>query len=662
MAHNSAVCTSRAIGRSVTESDEDTSLRHYLYVFSLVFAVQISGGVTFAQRRAAAKTEAYTAVAELPAAYQGPARINLSGEWDFRFDPDAHGEGAAWFEPDAAGPWKKAKVPGSYNVEFAHHPDHPEPNDSYLFYKGKAWYRTRFQCPRTPQDLFLHLSGTVLRQKVWINGHLVGSSALPWLDVAYDISNLVTRNAENTLVIEVDNSILPEAIPDAKWRGWWDDGGLIWPVYLEERPAVRAQTYASTTMSSGKGWRLTVNSHIHADSQAKATLELKLTDDHGKEVWQKVEEVPNAGLDSELHSSTILDGIQPWSPENPVLYRLAVRVNSPSQPSDITWFRIGFRQIEAEGSQILLNGKPITLRGVNRHEFASEVGQSVSPAQNLRDLQDIKSLGTNFVRLTHYSQSQDVYDDCDELGLLVWTEIPAWQSTATTLASPAVWKDDAAPQLERMIQQHRNHPSIVIWSVANEIPSDKPEVAGYVTRAIDYVHQLDPDRLVTFASDKRERDVSMSNEDIVSVNEYFGWYYGGLDDVGPMLDSMHAKYPGKPILVSEFGAEAVADWDSRTAKAGSKDYSYAYQAKFLSTQLKQIYAPQRQSYVAGGAIWIYNDFPDPHRIDGDHPDVAKYRNSKGLVTMDRVPKPAYTIVKNFYHELMHTHAKDAAQR
>jgi len=588
--------------------------------------------------------------APLPAAYSGPTRINLSGRWDFRLDPDRQGEAGAWFAPNADGTWRKIAVPGSFNEEFARRP--ADPGDPYRFYKGKAWYRTRFIAPRAGRaHVFLHFSGTVLRQKVWLNGHPIGSSVLPWLDVAYDITSSLSHLGENTLVVEVDNSILPEAIPDAKWRGWWDDGGLIWPVYLEERPAVRSESYATTTMLADGRWRLKVETAVHEDTPAKTDVQLSLTSAGGRLVWKQTEEAPASAGQTDLASAADLTGIQPWSPDRPVLYRLTVKTSAPGQPPDLASYRIGFRQIETRGSQILLNGAPITLRGINRHEFAPGVGQSLSVAQNRRDMADIKALGANFVRLAHYSQSQDVYNDCDELGLLVWTEMPAWQSSAATLSSPEVWKNYAQPELEAMVHQLRNHPSVIIWSVANEIPSDKPEVAAYIAKAVNYVHSLDPSRLVTFASDKREKDISMGPVDIVAVNEYYGWYYGKLDDVGPMLDRMHQEYPGKPILVSEFGSEGVANWNRDTAKNGSKDYSYDYQVRFLSAHLKQIFAPQRRGYVAGGLIWVYSDFPDPHRINGDHPDIARYRNSKGLVTMDRKPKPAYAVVQSFYRRL-----------
>lgn len=614
--------------------------------FFLACLVLLSGTLAVA-------APAQSAGASLPASYSGPVRVNLSGTWDFRLDPDGQGENGAWFSPDAKGTWVKLKVPGSFNEELARHPEDPDPQDLMRFYKGKAWYRTHFMCSSDPHmDTFLHFSGTVLRQKVWLNGRLIGSSVLPWLDVSYDVSRALRYGAENTLVVEVDNSILPNAIPDSKWRGWWDDGGLIWPVYLEERQPVRSASYVTTTMLHGGQWRLQVNTTVHQDRPANTGLNLSLADSHGKIVWQKSEDAPASEDEVKLSATADLSGIHPWSPEYPTLYRLTVKANAPGQPPDIVSYRIGFRQIEARGSRLYLNGAPVTLRGINRHEFAPGVGQSLSAAQNRRDMERIKALGANFVRLAHYSQSQDVYNDCDELGLLVWTEIPAWQSSTATLASPEVWHNYAQPQLEQMVLQHRNHPSVIIWSVANEIPSDKPEGAAYVSKAIAYVHHLDPSRLATFASDKRERDISMGPEDIISVNEYYGWYYGKLNDVGPMLDRMHAKYPDKPILVSEFGSEAVAHWDRDTAKEGSKDYSYQYQVRFLDAHLKQIYAPQRRSYVAGGTIWVYSDFPDPHRINGDHPDIARYRNSKGLVTMDRTPKPSYALVCNFYHRLM----------
>ncbi|HEX9198396.1 MAG TPA: glycoside hydrolase family 2 TIM barrel-domain containing protein [Acidobacteriaceae bacterium] len=594
------------------------------------------------------------------AASPGRGRIDLSGTWQLRFDPADAGENGLWFLPSTrvtSPDWRPTKVPGSFNEEFAAHPLTPDPSDTSRFYKGNVWYRVQFKlAPNAKFDSFLHFAGVALREKVWVNGKLAGESNEPYLDVSYNISSLL-QPGENTLAVEVDNRPLPHGIPDVKWRGWWDDGGLIRPVYIEQRPHSRSDTHIVTTMLPANQWQLALMTDVH--NPAGATLETSLIDSAGGIVWHQRRTLTAA--DEHLEVSTALPNINAWSPDHPTLYRLTVTTSVPGQPGDVDTFRVGFRQIEVQGTQVLLNGSPITIRGINRHEFLAGAGMSLSPAQNRADIADLKNLGANFVRLAHYSQSADVYDVCDELGVLVWTEMPAWQTSIDTLRDPALMPDFAVPQLTAIVDQHRNHPSVIIYSVANEIPSDKPEGAAFIGKEIALVHKLDPSRLVTFASDKREHDISMAPEapseapDLIAVNEYFGWYYGKLSDVGPMLDMMHAKYPDKPILVSEYGTEAVAGWDPATAhpdnKGVTKDYSPGYQAKFLTEHMEQIYALSRRSFVAGGVIWVYNDFPDPHRVGGDQPDIAEYRNNKGLVTMDRVRKPAYSVVQAFFHGL-----------
>jgi len=588
------------------------------------------------------------------------ARINLSGTWLLRFDPTDAGEGARWYLPSthvAPPDWRPTKVPGSFNEEFAVHPLTPDPSDASRFYKGNVWYRTQFKLPPNSQlDTFLHFAGVALRQKVWVNGRLAGQSTEPYLDVSYDISSLL-RPGANTLVVEVDNRPLPHGIPDAKWRGWWDDGGLIRPVYIEQRPHSRSDTHIVTTMLPANQWQLALTTDVH--DPAGATLEYSLTDSVGSVVWRQRRSLTAA--DEHLNLATALPNINAWSPDHPNLYRLVVTTSAPGQPADVDTFRIGFRQVQVQGTRVLLNGLPLIIRGINRHEFLAGAGMSLTPAENRADIADLKNLGANFTRLAHYSQSADVYDACDELGILVWTEMPAWQTSIDTLKDPALLPDFAVPQLTAIVDQHRNHPSVIIYSVANEIPSDKPEGAAFIANEIALVHKLDPSRLVTFASDKREHDISMAPAlpseapDLIAVNEYFGWYYGTLSDAGPMLDMMHAKYPDKPILVSEYGTEGVAGWDPATAhpdnKGVTKDYSPAYQARFLTEHMEQIYAPSRRHYVVGGVIWVYNDFPDPHRVGGDQPDIAEYRNNKGLVTMNRVRKPAYTVVQAFFRRL-----------
>jgi beta-galactosidase/beta-glucuronidase len=480
---------------------------------------------------------------------------------------------------------------------------------------------------------------------------MVGTSQRPYLEEAYDVTDRLRIGSMNLLVVRVDNTIPERGVPDRNWHGWWDDGGLIRPVYLEIRPGASSNSHVETKMAPGGAWQLNIDTDVlRANPRQPATVRYRLDDSGHRTVWKESRDVAASNTPGQqIHLSSLLQRVAPWSPERPVLYTLTTQTTSGGV-TDTIQIRIGFRQIECRGTQILLNGQPYAIRGVSRHQFFAGSGMSPTVAQDRQDIKDIKELGANLVRLAHYSQSQDVYDACDELGLLVWTEIPAWQSSVESLSDAAVWRDAAEPQLRGMVDEYRNHPCVVIWSVANEIPSDTPAGAAYVAKAIAFVKSLDDSRLVTFASDRRVKDISFGPVDFIAINEYFGWYYGKQTDVGPMLDEMHRLFPDKPILVSEFGADSVAGWDPAIAPVGSRDYSYSAQVEFLKTHMKQIFAPERKSFVAGGLIWVYNDFPDPHRIGGDHPTAANFRNNKGIVTMDRTHKPAYEVVQRFFRE------------
>jgi beta-glucuronidase len=582
--------------------------------------------------------------ATIPVDDSGFREVSLSGRWKLRFDPNDLGEKSGW----PAKTWLRSKstaVPGSFNQEFQDH----------LWYQGKVWYRTTFRVDRSADPearTYLRFLGVTLRCKVWVNGHLLGENKLPYVGFTFDATDALRYGAKNTVVVMVDNKILANAIPDKKWRGWWDFGGITRPVYLEQRLRLSSNIVVTTDTTNDTSWTLrlkTTTTNYGPDTPG--TIRYALTDGSGNTIWSSNRpEIIRNGRSHQIVEAP-LKNIKPWSPESPSLYQLAIRTEDNRGHQHLRTVRVGFRKIEVRGSSIYLNGAPLQLRGMSRHEMFAASGSTVPSDRTREDFEEIKAAGSNMVRLAHYPQSPEVYDLCDELGLLVWSEIPAWQSSAETLADPAVFSTYAAPELKAMVQEFRNHPSVIVWSVANEVPSQLPEVAEYIHKAVKYVHGLDPTRLVTFASDKRERDLSFGFVDIIAVNEYFGWYYGKPTDVGPMLDNLETKFPNKPILVTEFGAEGVPGWQKPAPDAPGKDYSLQHQVIFLQTHLSQIFAPQRRRFVAGGLVWVYNDFPDPHRVGGDHPKIASYRNNKGLVTEDRHHKPAFETVKDFFTNL-----------
>ncbi len=353
---------------------------------------------------------------------------------------------------------------------------------------------------------------------------------------------------------------------------------------------------------------------------------------------------------AEFQFEQVFRNISPWSPDSPTLYTLQVVIETEST-RHVKTHRFGFRQIETRGAQILLNGEPILIKGMSRHEQYPGLGNAVPERITRMDIQHIKELGCNFLRTCHYSQHPHLYELCDEYGLLVWDEIPAWKTSLASLSSDSVWQADGAPQLRELVEQNRNRTCVVMWSVGNEFNSDKPSVGAFVQRAADHVRSLDSTRLVTFASDKHRpgaTDLGFQHVDVVAVNEYYGWYYGAIHDVDDMLRRLHQAHPDKPILVSEVGCGTMPGLHAPNPPSSGQIYSEEYQVRFLQTHLQQIYAPEHAEYVAGAILWVYADFKDPHRYSNAHPAAALYQNSKGLVTQERKPKPGFEVVKRFF--------------
>lgn len=596
-----------------------------------------------------------------PGIESSSALVSLNGNWDFRFDPEGRGEREQWGPSEgraAAGPWDKIRVPGTYNIEFK----------DKLWYQGKAWYRRTFAAPqkkRTDDRVVLHFGRVGLRARVWLNGHDLGEHLYAYSAFSFDVTDKL-RGGENVLVVEADNEILARAIPDKKWDGWWFYGGIDRDVMLEVRPALAIVAARMDTRLPGAGerhlgdWICQFELGVKNVSPTTASVGVHywlIDEAEGKTVAEELF-VATLGPDQPLSDPVRYirfaypRGVQPWTPERPKLYRLKVALERGAETLSTYAVRTAFRDIRTEKGRILLNGQPIRLRGINRHEEWFPSGSAVPRERTRQDLEDIRRLGCNMVRSAHYQQDPSFYDLCDELGLLVWTEIPAWKTAAETLSDEQVYEIYGQGQLREMIDQLRRHPSVAFWAVGNEFPSDKPAVRPFVEKACKFVKLYDPYRLVTFASDRREKDVCFAPIDVISVNEYYGWYYGSLHDVGAMLDRLHQMHPDKPILVSEFGAGTPRGYHkNKPFHHAGKLYCEDYQAKFLQAHLEQIFDPKRKDYVAGGVLWVYQDFRDPHRTGGGQPEEWDRVNLKGVVNPARKKKKSYSVVREFFKEV-----------
>jgi beta-glucuronidase len=569
----------------------------------------------------------------------GAATRSLAGFWDFRYDPQDRGEAAGWASSEDPQGWARIQIPGSYDQALRNN----------VLYQGKAWHRTWFDASPAPGErTLLRFDGVAIRARVWVNGKLAGEHLFPYTGFTFDVTGLV-HPGRNLLTVLADNQLLKDAIPDTGCTGWWNYGGINRGVFLETVPDAYLRDFSITTRMAADGWDFHFGATaVNASAETRGTLAATLTDDAGRTVWSGHWPLALFAGETRAGEGGTVRGDRAWSPESPALYRLNLTLTT-ARGSYRESVRTGFRQIEVKGSEILLNGKRVFFKGVNYHEMYPGAGMTLGREQVRRDLLDMKALGCNFVRLAHYPHDRQVYELADELGLMLWTEIPAWQTRPETLGSLDVWRTYGAPQIAEMIAQRRTHPSVVVWSVGNEFPSDREPVEQYVARATALVRELDPTRLVTFASDRRERDIAFAHVDFIAINEYFGWYYGAIEDLAANLDLIHRKWPDKPVVVSEFGAEGVPGWTNPAPAGRGMDYSEDHQVKLVGTHLGYILDPARRSFMAGALLWVYADFPNPSAFQrSGQPPIAAYMNLKGLVTDDRRHKPVWDVVQKAF--------------
>ena len=570
--------------------------------------------------------------------------VDLSGNWKFCTDPDNVGEDQKWFSEIGSQNWEQIRIPSSFNAV----------KQDLLWYRGTVWYQVSFTVPSEwpAGRLFLHFLGVSTRSRIWLNGHEIGSNLFPYTGFKYDITDVAQKTKENILTVCVDNKILEKSIPDNNWNGWWNFGGIYRQVFLEYEPSVFIRDARIVTeMQNDNKWKLDLDITLNNTlKRSNYTLEFEVTDKNGESKWKKkVKKDLPAGQSNEK-SRAVFENITGWSPGEPALYNLVIKLAGKNDIYCRKDLKFGFRQIAVKDDKILLNGKPIQIYGISRQELYPGTGHYVSSLRTKMDLEDIKSLGCNLLRMTHYPNQPLVFDLCDEMGLLVWCEFPAWKTGASTLADTDVWAQYGEPQLTQMVRSFQNHPSVVIWSLGNDLPTDKIEGVNYIDKAYKLLKKLDPSRLVTFASDKNIKDLAFKNTDIISINSPME-DFRAVKYIGEMLDKVHKTWPEKPVLVSKAGGEAVFGWRNTNTQNITKDYTEDYQIYCLSQYFETIFDPTRKEYVSGLIITGYADFPAPNKIASGHPPLAAYVNCSGLVTQDRQKKRAFDFVRKYFSSL-----------
>lgn len=504
------------------------------------------------------------------------------------------------------------------------------------YYKGKAVYTKVLE--KLPGKVYAEFDGVNNRCRVLINGREVGTHKGGYSVFRFEITDFLT-SPKNFIEVEVDNSnsknVYPETADFTFYGGIYRGVKIIYDV---------PETHFSLTDAGSKGVYITPK--INGDIYVKALVGgYSSNTEILYEVLDKDEKVVASAKDRcRLH---VKDPILWNGLENPYLYTLRASLTVDGEKTDEVKLRFGFREIKFDANEgCFLNGNYIKLKGVSRHQDREGLGNALTINEHTEDLQLIKEVGANSIRLAHYQQASDFYDLCDEMGFLVWAEVPVISRFS------AKKQENALSQLEELIKQNMHHASIFCWGVENEITisgSPNAKLINAIKELNDYAHFLDPSRPTTCAQVTMCGVDSPLNSitDILGYNHYFGWYIKTWDGIDEWLPKYKAANPNQPLCLSEYGAEAVLGYYSDAPYQG--DYSEGYQARLHQHYLETICATK---WLWGSYVWNMFDFGSSMRNEGG----VRGRNNKGLVTFDRkTKKDSFYVYKAFWSDERFVH-------
>ncbi len=501
--------------------------------------------------------------------------MRLDGIWQFAFTTS----------PEETPKYESfASVPGCFDAEGLYFPR-----------QGCGWYRRTFEASG---KLRLKIGSSGLRTTVFLDGQERVDSPHAWLPTELDFE---AKPGRHELVIRTDNRIAGHPL-FRKNYDFYGFGGIYDHVDLEPVPEIRSVKIRTLDWQTGE-------IEVAVDSDAK---QFSLTFDHGK-----TETVPARKI-----FRLTVPSARPWTPENPHLHTLKINGRT---------VEFGLRTIRTEGRRLLLNDQALKLIGINRHESHPEFGAAVPEALIASDLLRIKQSGCNFIRGSHYPQRDYMLSMCDHLGLLVWEEALSWGNSAEDL-SDQVFMDTLAEHTEKMVETSFNHPSLIIHGFLNECQSNTEEARVLIGRLVELIRKLDPDRPVSFASNRPMKDICFDLIDICSINVYPAWYSeGGIDTVEPEINHYAEHVPEKPLIVTEIGASAICGDHS-----GNR-WSEEYQADLMEAVVRKVQTDPR---FTGVSLWQFaNANTFLNSIDALNRPCGY--NNKGLVDQYRRPKFAW---------------------
>ena len=568
--------------------------------------------------------------------------FDLAGYWNFKADPQGKGHQEEWFQQKLSGEVHSIAIPGSWNEQLE--------EQGLRNYVGKGWHETYFTVPeiiQQSQAVKLRVAAADHKAEVWLNGSFIGEHSGGYLPFEMDLSEALNSSGQpNHLVICVDSTLsmhtLPQDVdPDHElYNGssydrrhlfpatrfdFFPYGGLTRSVQIVSVPKQSISDITIQTTLEGQ-----VTLAIASDSELDISVQLLNSDR---------EEVASGGAYTDGKATLKVDDPTWWSPANPYLYTARVVLSDGATVVDEYEEEFGIREVRTENGSVLFNGEPLFMAGFGKHEDFPIVGRGQFRPAYLRDHELMRWIGANSYRTSHYPYDEEMMRLADRLGFLVIDEVPA--------VSLGFWSDDfddLSPlfenhkkAIEELIQRDKNHPSVISWSITNEpnLWAEKhyqnEASSRYFKELYEFTKSLDdrPVMSISMAVHK-EDDVLIEHCDIIGINRYYGWYTKPVDleqagkDLARELDATFEKY-GKPMMITEFGADTVEGEHATTAQLFTEEFQTAFIFKYLEVM-------EERDFVVGAHVWNFADFMTPQHFR------RVILNKKGVFTRDRKPK------------------------